>query len=92
MLGGPQGPGTDPQQIIKGILSLGQQVEQTLIQFARAMPAGAQMFQEANELIKQGIAAEVGAAGGGEGEQPPASSATNVGPEFPGGGFSGGRP
>lgn len=91
MVGGPGAAG-GPDQIIKGILSLGAQIEQTLLNFAKAMPQGAKFFQQANELIKQGIAAEMNAAAG-QGEQPPASSPTATGPQFPGGGFgSGGRP
>lgn len=91
MVGGPEAAG-GPDQLIKGILGLGKQIEQTLISFAQAMPNGAKYFQQANELIKQGIASEMSAAGG-TGEQPPAGSPTDVGPQFPGGGFSsGGRP
>jgi len=98
MVGGPQADSGDPSKIIEGILALGQSIEQTLLSFAQAMPEGARFFQEANELIKQGIAAEMAASqnGGGAGAAAPAapaSSPTNVGPQFPGGGLgSGARP
>lgn len=90
MVGGPEGPG-GPEQLIKGILSIGAQIEQTLISFAQAMPQGAKFFQQASEMIKQGIAAEMNAAGGSS-EQPPAASPTAAGPQFPGGGFGTGGP
>ena len=95
MVGGPGAAG-GPDQIAQGILALGQQLEKTLINFAQAMPEGAQFFQQANELVKQGIAASMAGASGGAGAgggQPPAASPTSVGPQFPGGGIgSGARP
>jgi hypothetical protein len=95
MVGGPQSAGQDPQNVIEGILSLAQNIEQTLLTFAQAMPTGARFFQEAVEIMKQGIAAELQAAQGGPGGQggappPTAASPTNAGPQFPGGGFSSG--
>ena len=92
MVGGPGAAG-GPDQIAQGILALGQQIEKTLINFAQAMPEGATFFQQANELVKQGIAASMAGAAGASGGQPPAASPTSVGPQFPGGGIgSGARP
>ncbi len=92
MVGGPQAGGS-PEQVLQGILGLGEQIEKTLMTFAQAMPEGAKFFQEANELVKQGIAAAMSAAQGGganPGAGAPAVSPTNAGPQFPGGGFASG--
>lgn len=75
---------------MQGVLNLGKQIEETLIRFAQAMPEGAKFFTQANDLIKQGIASSMAAATGGPGgggEAPPATSPTEVGAQFPGGGF-----
>ena len=92
MVGGPQAGGS-PEQIMQGIMGLGEQIEKTLLTFAQAMPEGAKFFQEANELVKQGIAAAMsatqGASGGGDAGAP-AVSPTNAGEQFPGGGFASG--
>jgi hypothetical protein len=64
---------------------MGQQIDQTLKSFAQAFPEGAQFFAQASELIKQGIASGIQAQGGAE---PPTTSPTSLGGEFPGGGHS----
>jgi hypothetical protein len=81
------GPSGSPQEILKGVINTGKQIEQTLTLFAQAMPNGARFFQQANEFIQQGIAAELAAASQEGGGEPPATSPTEVGGSFPGGGF-----
>lgn len=89
--GGP-GEADVAQEAMKGIINMGKQIEQSLIMFAQAMPNGAKFFQQANEFIQQGIAAEMAAAAQ-EGGEAPASSPTEAGKPFPGGGLgSAGRP
>lgn len=86
----PAGPTGSPQEILQGIINTGKQIEQTLTLFAQAMPNGARFFQQANEFIQQGIAAEIAAASqmeGAGGGEPPTTSPTEAGPSFPGGGF-----
>lgn len=78
-------PTGSPQEILQGVINIGKQMEQTLTMFAQAMPNGARFFQQASEAIQQGIAAEIAATSGSE--QAPASSPTEAGRPFPGGGF-----
>lgn len=85
--GGPQGatPPPSPEQMFKSVLQIGDQIDATLKTFAQAMPQGAAEFAQATVLIQQGIAKAISALAGRE---PPTSSSTAAGRDFPGGGFT----
>jgi hypothetical protein len=84
-------------------VKLGQQMEQMLLQFAQAMPEGAQDFKAAADAIKQGFAKSIvaaqqagGAAGasagpGGGAPAAPTSSPTDSGVGYSGGSVGAGR-
>lgn len=80
---GPGAGNTATPDVVSQMLSMGQQIDQALAAFAQMLPQSAAEFRQAQQFIQQGFAK---ALQGG----PPATSATAVGGQFPGGGFSGG--
>lgn len=80
--GTPDAGGGNPKQ---GLVKAGSVVEQALVQLAKMAPTGAPEINQARELIKQGLAKELAAAG-----QAPATSPTATGAQWQGGGFGAG--
>jgi hypothetical protein len=97
--GQPGGPGAGQPTgapDLSGIMMLGQKVEEALMSLATALPAQAGTFNQAAELLKNGIAQALQSQPGGGptagGGAAPAGAVSQAGPQFPGGGFNAGRP
>lgn len=76
--------------MFQSVVGIGQQIDAMLKSFAQAMPEGAQLFAQAAEMIKQGIAKGIAASKGTT--EAPALTPTNPGNSFPGGGHSSSPP
>lgn len=81
-----QGAAPSPEAVVQGIGQMASMIESALVAFAQAMPEGAQEFDQANELIRQGVAKAMQAQGMLPGMGAPPAAA---GRAFPGGGFTG---
>lgn len=83
LLGGDSAPGaTDvPGPDMGGILQLGQQLDESILLLAQALPAGAPELSQARELIKQALAKALAMA---PQMGTPSSSPTEPGAQFPG--------
>lgn len=80
-------PSQDPAEGAKLMLKMGAQVDQALLSMSQAMPDGAADFGQARKLIQTGLAKHLAKSGG-----PTATSPTEAGSQFPGGGMSTGLP
>ncbi len=84
--GGPEGP--TPGIDIGGIVQVGQQVDESLLLLAQAIPSSAPELSQARELVKQALAKALA-------EAPPAAggpSPTESGTQFPGSSMGRGEP
>ena len=79
--GGPGGPGGEVPGIdVGGIVQVGQQVDESILLLAQAIPSSAPELSQARELIKQALAKALAAA-------PPAAGGpapNETGTQFPG--------
>ncbi len=71
------------QDAAKQLVSLGGEVDRTLMSLAKLAKEGSAEFGQARKLIQTGIAKFLAANG-----KAPATSPTAIGEQFPGGGFS----
>ena len=87
--GGPEGPGGPTPGIdIGGIIQVGQQVDESLLLLAQAVPSSAPELSQARELVKQALAKALA-------EAPPAAggpSPVETGAQFPGSSMGRGEP
>lgn len=81
-MGGGQGPSSPQSMDMAGILQMGQALSEGVLTLAQVIPAAATQLGQANELIMGALAQYVQAAS--------SSTALAPGPQFPGGGMSGG--
>ena len=87
---GPGGPGGGelPGVDIGGIIQVGQQVDESILLLAQAIPSSAPELSQARELVKQALAKALAAA-------PPAAggpSPVETGAQFPGSSIGRGEP
>ena len=80
-LAGPEAAFPD----IGGILEKAREIEMNVLLLAQVFPTGAPEFNQALDMIKNGVAKGVAQSG-----QSPGSSPEDVGAQFPGGGFTAG--
>lgn len=80
------GAAPNPEAVMQGIGQMASMIESSLTAFAQAMPEGASEFDQANELIKAGVAKAIQAQGLAPSLGAPPSSS---GRGFPGGGMTG---
>ena len=86
--GGPDAGGLTPGIDIGGIVQVGQQVDESLLLLAQAIPSSAQELSQARELVKQALAKALA-------EAPPAAggpSPVETGAQFPGSSIGRGEP
>lgn len=80
--------GNDPAKgMAQAVTTMGAEVDRVLMAMAEAMPTSGPELEQARKLIEQAIAKFLA-----QTLQAPAASPTAVGGQFPGGGFSSGRP
>lgn len=87
--GGPGGLGADAMMPDVGaLISLGQQLDESLLLLAQAAPAGAPEISQARELIKSALAKTLAETGGPS----PGASPVEPGTQFPGSAIGRGQP
>lgn len=95
--GGPSGAGgAGPTAApdLSGVMALGQKITEAILSLASALPGQAGLFDQARELIENGIAQALqsqSATRAGMSGAPSGQASTQAGPQFPGGGFGAGR-
>jgi hypothetical protein len=80
------------QPDLSGILGLGQKLSEGILSLQQALPDVSGTLEQARSLIESALAQYLSSQSAGQPASPPPGAVTQTGTQYPGGGFTSGKP